>query len=512
MSMTTTKAEIRDETMATAKADSKDDAKEKLDKIDLDEVRLDPCWSQALPSAGARRLRAIALCKIADVVLVATCNPRIAQVRKFVSNHLSCEFRLVSVEQAALRRVMSEVYRPRTRQTTVGQSEQMLETVELCDELLAAAQLRGASDIHLVPGESEVEAKFRVDGRLEGYRTIDSETFGSLVSRLKVISGLNIAEKMVPQDGRFTLKDESSRQQTDVRVATIPTRFGERVSLRLLHSIQNISSLQDLGMGEKEHESFAATLNSSTGLVLLTGPTGSGKTTTLTTAIKQRLQTRGGNVVTIEDPVEYEIPGTTQVEVTNSDKLSFPQALRSILRHDPDVIMIGEIRDSETADLAIKASLTGHLVLSTLHTNSAAGVVPRLIDMGVKPFMVAATLRLAVAQRLVRQLCPKCRTPARLSAAQANCLGVPDFAGREIFEPVGCIYCAGKGFVGRTALFEMLRGGQKLADHVSIGATEGDFVDHMRETKQTLLLDDGIHKILSGATTAQEVIDAVVGW
>ncbi|MEP2306965.1 GspE/PulE family protein, partial [Rhodopirellula bahusiensis] len=312
--------------------------------------------------------------------------------------------------------------------------------------------------------------------------------------------------------GRFTIPADAQTPKINVRVATIPTRFGERVTLRLLAPLHGALSLEDLGMAQREFAHFSTALQSSSGLILLTGPTGSGKSTTLYTAISQLMATRGGNVITVEDPIEYEIPGVTQVEVDSAEKVTFLRALRSILRHDPDIVMLGEIRDSETAELAIKASLTGHLVLSTLHTNNAAGVVTRLIDMGVEPFLVAATLRMAIAQRLVRKLCPHCRVPEKLSLTEASAIGKPSAAGSESFASAGCVYCAGRGFTGRTAVFEMLRGGSEVSDLISNGASETELHQHMQSSDACLFADDGLQKIHSGTTTAEQIIRGVATW
>ena len=242
----------------------------------------------------------------------------------------------------------------------------------------------------------------RVDGLLESYREFPIALQPLVLSRLKVLAGMDIAEKRAPQDGRITSRFSGSRQSLDIRVATLPTRYGERMTLRLLTAHASKLSLQSLGMRTPDLRAFTAATARPHGLVLLTGPTGSGKSTTLYVAIEELLKSRGGNVITIEDPIEYEIQGASQVEVDSADKVNFTKALRSVLRHDPDVVMIGEIRDAETANTAVKASLTGHLVFSTVHTNTATGVVTRLMDMGVEPFLIAATLRLSVAQRLVR--------------------------------------------------------------------------------------------------------------
>ncbi|MCG8651257.1 MAG: GspE/PulE family protein, partial [Pirellulales bacterium] len=366
-------------------------ATETLEHIDVDAVKLDPVVSHCLPAWGVRRQRALALCRIGEQTVVATSNTDLASVEKFVASHLSGPFRLVIAKEAALRRLISRIYAPRVAPTQAETEGDSGEIVESCDQLLRAAMMRGASDIHLVPEESVLRASFRVNGDLELFQTYPREMQAGLTSRIKVLAGLNIAEKREPQDGRFSWRGVSGQEKVDVRAATIPTRFGERVTLRLLMPLEALSSLAGLGMGPQELSTFTNAIDCAHGLVLLTGPTGCGKSTTLYTAIRQLMKTRGGNIITVEDPVEYEIPGTSQIEVDSAEKVCFARALRSVLRHDPDVIMLGEIRDAETAELAIKASLTGHLVFSTLHTNTAAGVVTRLIDMGVAPFLIAAT-------------------------------------------------------------------------------------------------------------------------
>ncbi len=483
-----------------------------LENIDLSIVKLDPVWSRVLPVSGARRFRVLGLCKVNGEVVVATSYHNIASVRNFVASRIKEPFRLVRADEKELLVRLAGINPPTTRANASEAHGETCEVVQACDELFRAANLRGASDIHLVPTEDFLQSKFRVDGVLEDYHRFSSDLQLGLISRIKVLSGLNIAEKRKPQDGRFSLKQSSSMKPTDVRVATIPTRFGERVTMRLLTPMQGKPSLAKLGMNSIELEKFSGAINSSNGLILLTGPTGCGKSTTLYTAITQLLESRGGNVITIEDPVEYEIPGASQVEVDSAEKVSFSRALRSILRHDPDVIMLGEIRDAETAELAIKASLTGHLVFSTLHTNTAAGVVTRLIDMGVEPFLIAATLRLALAQRLVRQLCPRCRVATPLSSTDAMALGKPQLAGRPAYEAAGCVYCAGKGFIGRTGLFEMLQGGTKVSQMITRKASESELLEQMQQSDHSRLIDDGIAKILNGTTTAKQVLSAVAMW
>lgn len=497
--------------MNTMTETATDDLSE-LDFIDLERAKLDPAWARTLPASVARRYQAVAVCQIDGRVIVATSHRRVSAVRRLASKHLESSFRLMRADRASVQRILRQLYSQPVDSSDPFDEVESNQTVQICDELLAAAALRDASDIHLVPGDSDLRCSFRVDGILEPYQNFDPELKAGMTSRIKVMAGLDIAEKRKPQDGRFSIPATSSRPQVDVRVATIPTRYGERLTLRLLKPLQGTPSLGELGMGPRELEHFSSAIHSANGLILLTGPTGCGKSTTLYTALAQLMANRGGNIITVEDPIEYEIPGITQVEVDSAEKVTFAGALRSILRHDPDVIMLGEIRDAETAELAIKASLTGHLVFSTLHTNTAAGVVTRLIDMGVEPFLVAATLRMAIAQRLVRKLCPHCRVPSKLSLTQASALDQPGLAGTETYESSGCVYCAGKGFAGRTAVFEMLRGGQAVSDLISEGASESDLQQHMRDSDSCQFVDDGLDKVRQGTTTADQLIRAVATW
>ncbi len=265
-------------------------------------------------------------------------------------------------------------------------------------------------------------------------------------------------------------------------------------------------------MNEMGLSAFSAAASRPHGLILLTGPTGSGKSTTLYVAIEQVLRTRGGNVITIEDPIEYEIAGASQVEVDSADKVSFTKALRSVLRHDPDVVMIGEIRDPETANIAVKASLTGHLVFSTVHTNTSVGVVTRLLDMGIEPFLIAATLRLSVAQRLVRRLCEACRMPRPMTQHEAEMLRQPHLVGSTVFDPQGCVMCAGRGFTGRVALFEMLASNEEIANLITARASEDAIAHVAQSVNYSTLVDDGVQKILDGTTTVGDVLEAVATW
>jgi type IV pilus assembly protein PilB len=333
-----------------------------------------------------------------------------------------------------------------------------------------------------------------------------------VLSRFKVLAGMDIAEKRAPQDGGFKHQYGRSGDKVDIRVATIPTRHGERMTVRLLALQMESLSLERLGFGERDLAIVEAALARPHGMILLTGPTGAGKSTTLNAAIRRLMAAENLNILTVEDPIEYEIRGVGQVEVDAADKVSFTKALRSVLRQDPDVVMIGEIRDQETADIAVKAALTGHLVFSTLHTNSAASVVTRLVDMGLERFLVAATLRLAVAQRLVRQLCPRCRSARPLTVPEAAALAHPELAGKTAYDPAGCVYCGGKGFIGRLGLFELLPLDEEWSRMIADGADESALIRRMRELKVPTLQEDGIAKLLSGWTCPRDVIAAVTAW
>lgn len=489
-----------------------------LATLDLDSVRVDPTWALRVPAAFALRKRVLPLCKLNEEVIVACVRAIDSQTHKSLRGYLKCDFTCVEVSVESMRSALARVYdSPSMNGAALSvrsgeTSGEIDNTIAVCDELLQAAILRGASDIHLVPNASSLSVQLRVDGELELYRDLPLSLQPLVLSRLKVLAGMDIAEKRAAQDGRITSKSNSNRNSIDIRVATLPTRFGERMTLRLLTSHASKLSLQSLGMRPKDLATFSTATARPHGLVLLTGPTGSGKSTTLYVAIEQLLKARGGNVITIEDPIEYEIHGASQVEVDSADKVNFSKALRSVLRHDPDVVMIGEIRDPETAETAVKASLTGHLVFSTVHTNTAAGVVTRLKDMGVEPFLIAATLRLSVAQRLVRKLCSNCRRPRTITAAEVFALQQPSLDSCTVFDAGGCVMCAGRGYTGRIALFEMLESSETIAKLIADGANEDDVLHDARSRNVSLLLDDGIAKILDGTTTVAEVTSAVTLW
>ncbi len=490
--------------------------------LDMDKIRIDPAWAIRVPASLALRRQVLPFACVGGQVYVACADPTDRSTLEAVERSLRSPICARRAEPASLRRALDRVFggnmavsasQPGLRVRVDPAAEADGEgAVGICDELLHAAVVRQASDIHLDPNEKETIVRLRVNGVLEQHRTLPAAIHGGVISRLKVQSGLDIAERRAPQDGRFTHTFGPTNQKINVRVATLPTQFGERMTLRLLALQTESLTLERLGMSPHDLEAFSQSIAKPHGLILLTGPTGSGKSTTLYAALRRIIAESPQNVITIEDPIEYNIDGVAQVEVDSADKVSFNKALRSVLRHDPDVVMIGEIRDGETADVAIKASLTGHLVFSTLHTNSAASAITRLLDMGTDRFLIAATMRLAVAQRLVRRLCGRCRRPRPLATAEALAIGFPEAAGTTVYDAVGCMYCANRGYVGRLGLFEMLPFDESLSRLVAEGGGEGEVIRAVRQKNVPRLVDDALEKLHCGETTVKEVLEAVTVW
>ncbi|HEX4583791.1 MAG TPA: type II secretion system ATPase GspE [Burkholderiaceae bacterium] len=372
--------------------------------------------------------------------------------------------------------------------------EDLLETaddapiIRMINALLTQATRDGASDIHIEAFENTSLVRFRVDGTLRDVVRPKRALHAALVSRIKIMAQLDIAEKRLPQDGRIALR--VGGRALDVRVSTLPTGHGERVVLRLLEKDLARLDLTNLGMSDRTLATFDRLAHQPHGIVLVTGPTGSGKSTTLYAAIR-RLDSTTTNIMTVEDPIEYDIEGIGQTQVNPKIEMTFARALRSILRQDPDVVMIGEIRDLETAQIAVQASLTGHLVLATLHTNDAASAVTRLIDMGVEPFLLASSLLGVLAQRLIRKLCPNCKQP--------------EASGRG-FVPVGCAHCGQTGYQGRTGIYELLIVDDTLRDLVHRGASDGEIRSTAETGGMVPLRSDAMRWVAAGLTSQEEVL------
>lgn len=485
--------------------------------LDMDLIKVDPVWALKIPARLAMGRQILPFAAIDGYVHVACVDASNMSALSAAERSLRCPIRAEPADPDSLKRAISRVYgdgqwgglAAPSIDVDVAAEAAADDVVELCDEILHAAILRQASDIHVDPGAEGVHVRFRVDGQLETFRDFSASAQSGILSRFKILGSMDIAEKRAPQDGRFHFEFGSRGQGVDIRSATLPTKHGERLTLRLLALQTESLTLPRLGMSPRDLDSYRFALDRPHGLVLLTGPTGSGKSTTLYAGIRELITGKDVNVLTIEDPVEYEIPGVAQVEVDQAEKVTFSGALRSVLRHDPDIIMVGEIRDQETADVAIKASLTGHLVLSTLHTNTAPSVITRLIDMGVERYLIAATVRLAAAQRLVRRLCEKCRVPREVKALEAGILQRPDLAGEVVYDPGGCVYCANRGYVGRLGIYEMLPIRTEMSDAIADGASEGRLTELALELGMLALADDAVEKLLDGETSMREVLAAV---
>jgi type IV pilus assembly protein PilB len=374
--------------------------------------------------------------------------------------------------------------------------------IKLVNQLVAQAVEQGASDMHLAPDGKEMRVRFRIDGVLQEVTTVPRKMAAGVISRIKIMAELNIAEKRLPQDGRVGLVVDG--RHVDLRVVTLPSVHGEGAVMRVLDKAAVVVALDKLGMAPAERERFEHACHETHGAVLVTGPTGSGKSTTLYAALKL-LNTPEKNIITVEDPVEYEMAGLTQVQVATKQGLTFAMGLRAMVRADPDIIMVGEIRDRETAQIAVESALTGHLVLSTLHTNDAPSAITRLIEMGIEPFLVASALDCVVAQRLARMLCPNCKRRTIIPAKVLQESGYKARVELEAYEPAGCRRCAGSGYRGRVGLYEVM----KMSPEIQTLALERRPAEAIRdvavEQGMTRLRDDGLQKVREGRTSISEI-------
>lgn len=376
--------------------------------------------------------------------------------------------------------------------------------IKLVNHIFVQAVKRGASDIHIEPYEKEVRVRYRIDGIMYPAFTPPKRVQSALSSRIKIMANLNIAEKRLPQDGRIQIK--VADKAIDIRVSVLPVSFGERIVMRLLDKSKTFGALEQLGFSKRDFEVIKKSTARANGIILVSGPTGSGKTSTLY-SILSRLNRPEVNVVTVEDPVEYQMSGIGQVQVNAKVGLTFAAALRSILRQDPDIVMIGETRDAETAQIAIQAALTGHLVLTTIHTNNAPASITRLIDMGIEPFLIASSVVSVLAQRLVRKLCPKCKKPFKPDDEVIRLLGLTKEKAATItfYKPVGCEDCV-NGYKGRLAIFEVMEMTNDIAK-LTIEKADASVIRRQAIADgMTLLIQDGIAKIAQGLTTPEEVL------
>lgn len=385
--------------------------------------------------------------------------------------------------------------------------------VQLVNQIINNAIKSGASDVHVEALEKMMRVRFRIDGVLQEVLQNPIKIFPSVVSRVKVLGGMDIAEKRIPQDGRATVRYED--KTLDVRIATMPTVYGEKIVMRLLERNKGNVSIKDIHFSERQFPRFDKAIHMPYGFVLVTGPTGSGKSTTLYATLAE-ISTLEKNVITLEDPVERRMAGINQVQMNNRAGMTFAAALRSVLRSDPDIVMVGEIRDGETAKIAVEAALTGHMVLSTLHTNDAAGAVTRLEEMGVEPFLTASSLVGVLAQRLVRKLCPKCKEEITMTREEMLKI-LPDFPVDQypeetfkIYKPKGCLTCNNTGYKGREAVFEFLTVTEEMKKLILDRANGADIKALAISQGMHTLKDEGIYKVMHGRTSIEELLRVIV--
>ena len=375
--------------------------------------------------------------------------------------------------------------------------------VQLVRSLLEQAIRQRASDVHIEALESKVRVRYRIDGALYEKMVYDNSLLPAISTRIKIMGGMDISEKRKPQDGRMTIMVD--RQEYDIRISSVPTVHGEKIVMRISSKLSLTKNKKELGLAPDELKRFDHMLSAPYGIIFVTGPTGSGKSTTLYTALSE-LNKEAVNIVTVEDPVEADIEGINQIQVNNKVNLTFASALRSILRQDPDIIMIGEIRDRETAGIAVQASITGHLGVSTLHTNNAAGTLNRMADMGVERYLIADSVVGVIAQRLVRKLCPHCRKKRLATEEEKRLLKQDTYKEMEIYEPTGCDLCNHTGYFGRTGVFEIMEVNEEIRDLIAEGGSSEELENAARRAGMCTLHDNGIRYVLEGITSIEEML------
>ncbi len=494
-----------------------------LDHVDLTSYPVDMAAANLLPIASARRYQAVPVGYAdAGTLLVAMADPANVLAADDIKMATGLQCRMIVADPADIESLLSRV---NSLQSAVAEavlddeheigeegtdhlgalhaSAEDAPVVKLVYSILGQAVNEGVSDIHFEPENEDMRVRFRVDGVLHEAAHVPRRMVSAVISRIKIMAELDIAERRIPQDGRVGVTVDDSR--VDLRVTTLPTQRGEGATVRILDTRNAMRSLDQLGMSEGARTPFEYAVRRPYGAVLVTGPTGSGKSTTLYAALAA-INGVEKNVITIEDPVEYQIDGVNQINVNPKAGLSFAAGLRSILRADPDVIMVGEIRDADTARIAIEAALTGHLVLSTLHTNDAPGTITRLQKMGIESFLTASAIDCIVAQRLARTLCPSCKRRTVITPTMLTEAGFRTTTGIEAYEPVGCPRCAGSGYRGRVGLYSVMRMTERVKDMTVNLAPQADISNVARQEGMSTLREDGLAKARAGLTSFDEVV------
>ena len=490
-----------------------------MDYIDLAHTPIAPDMFEKIPDDVARRFRAVPVSDDGTYLSVAVADPLDFEVLDSLPHILGREINPVCATASAIAKVIHENYggdvteEDEVSQFTVVTEEGAEEAsaddapiIKMVSTMLLEAFKMTASDIHIEPLETSLRIRFRVDGKLIEVDNYPKKLHPAIIARIKVMSGtMSIAEKRLPQDGRIQIR--VAGKEVDLRVSSVPSNHGESVVMRILDKTSLMLGLPELGFLSDDQEEINALLGMPDGIILVTGPTGSGKTTTLYGCLN-KINTSDRKIITVEDPVEYELPGINQVMVKTDIGMTFAAALRAMMRQAPNIIMLGEIRDEETASIAIQAALTGHLVFSTLHTNDAPGAVARLADIGIKRFLIASSVRAIIAQRLVRKLCPHCKTAAVLSDREMRTLNLDakQVAESDIMGPESCEMCRGMGYKGRMGIFEIFKIDDEVRHLINEELTSPQLRRRARELGMRTLREDGIRKVLAGTTSAEEVL------
>jgi type IV pilus assembly protein PilB len=500
-----------------------------VDFVELTDYPVDRAAVAQVPAAISRRYVVLPIAMTDEVLTLAMAEPSDVFALDDVSAAAGRRITVVVAARADLQTAISRYHRADDElndlssvleretevqivgaDTSVSDSFDDAPIVRFVNLLVSQAIQDRASDIHIEPGENELRVRYRIDGVLHEMQPAPRQIQNGVISRLKIMSDIDIAERRKPQDGRMSVTHAG--RKIDLRVATLPTVWGEKVVMRILDTSGSTMQLTDLNLLEHNFEVYRESYSKPYGMILVTGPTGSGKSTTLYSTL-QTVSRPEINVITVEDPVEYRMPGINQVQVNPKAGLTFASALRSILRSDPDVVLLGEIRDHETAQIAIEAALTGHLVLSTLHTNDAPSAITRLTEMGIEPFLVGSALDCVVAQRLARKLCDRCKEPYRHDRAELARLGLLTSATADLapvtYRPVGCAVCSGTGFRGRVAVHEVMPITEAIERHAVARSASADIARTAREEGMLTLREDGWAKVALGLTTVDEVLRVV---
>ena len=490
-----------------------------LSFVDLDQVNFEAALLEAVPDDIARRYFVVPVMDDGLSLTLAVSDPLDFEMLDSLPHVLGRDLMFVCATHRSVQQALKQFYGLAASSTVdafalgegvEGTNEGDAPIIKLVYHLLTEAMRLRASDIHIEPLETSVRVRYRMDGKLVEVENHPKKLLPAMIARLKVMSGtMSIAEKRLPQDGRIQLK--LADKEIDLRVSSVPSNHGESIVMRILDKSALVLGLPELGFFSDDQETFEKFIGLPDGIILVTGPTGSGKTTTLYGCLNV-INKPDKKIITVEDPVEYEMPGINQVMVKTDIGMTFAAALRAMLRQAPNIIMIGEIRDAETANIAINASLTGHLVFSTLHTNDAPSAVARLADIGIKRFLIASAVRAIMAQRLVRKLCPVCKAPAILTDKEMRALNLDSSrtVDATIFGPVGCEKCRGNGYKGRMGIFEIFAIDDEVRHMINANLTTGQLRRRARELGMRTLREDGIRKVLSGLTSAQEVIHATM--